>query len=63
MSATQEEPLFNVSETAQYLSVSRRTVYDLVASGKLPAFRVGGQIRFDRAALAAWLASHKTNRP
>ena len=32
---------FTVEEAAQYLCVSRRTIYKLTAEGRLPAFRIG----------------------
>ena len=32
---------FTVEEAAQYLSVSKRTIYKLTGEGRLPAFRVG----------------------
>jgi excisionase family DNA binding protein len=60
MSATLNEPLLNVREAARVLSVSVRTVYGLIESGQLPAFRVGGQLRLSRDALASWLAKQTT---
>jgi excisionase family DNA binding protein len=62
MSATLDEPLFNVAEAARILSLSKRTVYELIASGQLPAFRVGGSLRLSRDAVAAWLASQQTDQ-
>ena len=32
---------FTVEEAAQYLRVSRRTIYKLTREGRLPAFRIG----------------------
>jgi excisionase family DNA binding protein len=32
---------FTVEEAAEYLSVSRRTIYKLTKTGRLPAFRLG----------------------
>jgi excisionase family DNA binding protein len=32
---------FTVAEAAEYLSVSRRTIYKLTTEGRLPAFRLG----------------------
>jgi excisionase family DNA binding protein len=61
VSATLDEPLFNVGETARLLGVSRRTVYELISTGELPAFRVGGQLRLSKRALAAWLAARRTD--
>jgi excisionase family DNA binding protein len=63
MSATLTEPLLNVREAAQMLRVSVRTVYGLIESGRLPAYRVGGQLRLSRDALAAWLLEQATRTP
>jgi excisionase family DNA binding protein len=32
---------FKVEEAAEYLSVSKRTIYKLTQEGRLPAFRIG----------------------
>ena len=32
---------FTVAEAAEYLSVSKRTIYKLTQEGRLPAFRIG----------------------
>ncbi|MBI4268159.1 MAG: helix-turn-helix domain-containing protein [Chloroflexi bacterium] len=32
---------FTVEEAAEYLRVSRRTIYKLTTEGRLPAFRIG----------------------
>ncbi len=32
---------FTVQEAAEYLCVSRRTIYKLTGEGRLPAFRIG----------------------
>ncbi len=34
---------FTVEEAAQYLCVSKRTIYKLTKEGRLPAFRIGEQ--------------------
>jgi excisionase family DNA binding protein len=44
-----------VNEVAALLSVSERLVYRLAAERLIPAFRIGNSLRFDPAALAAWL--------
>ena len=43
------------SELAEILNVSPAFLYRLAADGKLPSFRLGSAIRFDPAAVAAWL--------
>ncbi|MEE9144040.1 MAG: helix-turn-helix domain-containing protein [Candidatus Binatia bacterium] len=50
-----QEGLLTASQVASYLSVDRFTVYRLVAQGKLPAFKVGNQWRFNRKMVDAWL--------
>ena len=42
-------------EVAALLSVSERLVYKLASERRIPAFRIGGALRFDPAALAHWL--------
>jgi excisionase family DNA binding protein len=44
-------PDVSISDAAQYYSVSQRTIRRLIATGKLPAYRVAGQIRIDRGDL------------
>ena len=38
-------PLLSRQEAADMLNVSKATIYRLVRSGQIPAFRVGAQIR------------------
>jgi excisionase family DNA binding protein len=38
----------SVAEAARLLGISRTLAYDLVASGQLPSFRMGGRIRVPR---------------
>ena len=49
------EPLLTVEDVAEYLHVGRITVYRLVAQKRLPGFKIGGQWRFKKEALEAWL--------
>jgi excisionase family DNA binding protein len=51
-----------VDEVAEYWSVSVRTVYAWVKSGKLSAVRIGGSIRIPRAA-ALEMTRHGTADP
>ncbi|MCY3842840.1 MAG: helix-turn-helix domain-containing protein [Acidobacteria bacterium] len=43
-------------EVAAYLKVSKKTVYKIVRSGALPAFKAGKHWRVRRADLGAWIA-------
>jgi excisionase family DNA binding protein len=49
--------LLTVTEAAERLRVSPRTVQRLYRDRKLPFIRIGGQVRFPDAALTDWIAS------
>lgn len=44
-----------VKEVATLLCVSERAVYQLAKQHRIPCFKIGGCIRFDPHAVAAWL--------
>jgi PTS system nitrogen regulatory IIA component len=48
-----------VREVAELLNVSEKTVYRWLKQGKLPAYRVNEQYRFNRAELLEWATSEK----
>ncbi len=58
--ATKQHPLLSVTEAAEYLSVSRTTVYRLVHAGAVPAVKVGGQLRLDRDELHTYVYQEKS---
>ncbi len=47
--------LLTVEEVAGYLKIDRMTVYRMLARRKIPAVKVGGQWRFYRKMIDAWL--------
>ena len=53
----QPDEILTIDEVAAYLKAGKRTVYRLAASGKMPAFKLGGVWRFRRAELDQWIAS------
>lgn len=53
--------LLKVAEVADALRVSEMTVYRLIESGELPAFRIGG-FRIQRADLDAFIAERRINK-
>ncbi|MBD8521664.1 helix-turn-helix transcriptional regulator [Lysinibacillus fusiformis] len=55
-----QEQSYTIEEVAQLLKVSKLTVYDLVKKGDLPVFRVGRQMRVDRADLLDYIQKRKT---
>ena len=44
-----------IEQIADYLQVSREKIYKLCQRGKMPASKLGGQWRFDRAEIDRWL--------
>ncbi len=47
--ASPDPEILTTKQATELLQVSRFTLYRLVESGDIPALRVGGQLRFDRA--------------
>lgn len=56
------EPLLRVEDVAELLAVRPSTVYELSRRRRdpLPFVRIGRSKRFDRRAIAAWVAAHET---
>ncbi|WP_454191957.1 substrate-binding domain-containing protein [Paenibacillus sp. Marseille-Q7038] len=50
---------YTTEEIAKLLKISKLTVYDLIKKGKLPAYKVGKQMRIDHADLEAYKQSSK----
>lgn len=48
--------LMSVKDVAEYLSIHRMTAYKLANTGELPGFKIGGQWRFQKDVLDAWIA-------
>ena len=48
-------PVLTPAEVAAFLRVSKSSVYRLVEKRVLPAYKVGGSLRFSRAALLTYL--------
>lgn len=53
----QPDEILTIDEVAAFWKAGKRTVYRLAASGKLPAFKLGGTWRFRRSDLDKWIAS------
>lgn len=50
-----------VRDVSGLLNVSEKSVYRWITGGDLPAYRVNGQYRFNRAELLAWATARKVN--
>lgn len=55
---TKHEEILTLQEIAEYLKVDKRTVYRMVKSKKLPAFKVGNQWRFSKTDIFKWIESN-----
>ncbi len=49
------DDILTIPEVADLLRVAEKTVYALAQRGEIPAFKVGGQWRFSRGAIQAWI--------
>ena len=55
------DEILTLSEVAQLLKVAEKTVYSMAQKNQLPAFKVGGQWRFQRVDLDRWIEEQKAN--
>lgn len=46
---------WTADELSEVLAISRKHVYKLAKSGRIPCYRMGGAIRFDPEDTAQWL--------
>lgn len=49
--------LMTIEEVADYLRVKKRTIYEWVKKGKIPAIKTVGQWRFKKTKIDNWLDS------
>ena len=54
-----QDEILTLPKVAQLLKVAEKTVYSMAQKGQLPAFKVGGQWRFKRVDLDAWIEQQK----
>jgi len=67
--AEPSDKIMTIEELAEYLKISRSTLYKLLQDGKLPGQKVGKRWRFHQDAIDEWVksgtgtvASHKSGR-
>lgn len=58
-----EEEVLTVEEAAKLLRVSKAWIYQEAQAGRLPAYKVGRNVRFTRPTLLAWLERQRTAAP
>lgn len=59
MKPVNERELLTVDEAAEYLGLSRSTLYQYAAARTVPTYRLGRLLRFDRRDLDNWIASRR----
>lgn len=57
-----DEPFYTVGELAARLSLSERTVRDMLNRGEIPCYRIGPQRRIDPDDLRRWLEQRRERR-
>jgi excisionase family DNA binding protein len=50
--------LMTIEDLADYLKVTRRTIYEWLKENKIPAVKLVGQWRFKRDKIDAWIEAH-----
>ena len=63
MQTEMQTDIITIREVADYLKLTKKTAYRLVAEGKIPGFKVGGSWRFRRSEIEKWIdaaTEHKT---
>ncbi len=50
-----DNELMTIEEIADYLRVKKRTIYEWVKTGKIPAIKAVGQWRFKKTQIDTWL--------
>ena len=59
MKPVNERELLTVDEAADYLGLSRSTLYQYASARILPSYKLGRLLRFDRRDLDSWIASRR----
>ena len=57
------QDLLTARQLQDLLQVDRTTIYHMLQEGRLPGFKVGGQWRFSRRQIEAWLDEQQLARP
>jgi excisionase family DNA binding protein len=52
-----------IKEVSEYLKLAEKTAYRLASQGKMPAFKIGGSWRFDKADIDKWIEEQKAVQP
>src|SRR3546814_15363586 len=53
--STSEGEILTLKQVAEFLKVTDLTIYRLAAAKKIPAFKLGGTLRFPKAEITEWI--------
>lgn len=54
--------LMTIREIADYLRLSKVTVYKMTRQGKIPALKIGRQWRYNKAEIDSWVKQKSNNK-
>ena len=54
-----DEEILTIREVAEYLKLAEKTVYRLIAEGKIPGFKVGGAWRSRKSEIDRWIVTQE----
>ena len=57
-----EKKFLSMAEVAEFLGISRQSIYRLLSQG-MPRYKLGGRRIFDREELIDWVKGHRNNKP
>ena len=56
------DELMTTRELMEFLSLSRTKIWDLVKNEGLPAFKIGGDYRYRRSEILAWMEKYRVKK-
>lgn len=48
-------------QLSKMLNISPKTIYKMVKAGRIPAYKIGGAVRFDGRAIIDWLRQQRNS--
>lgn len=54
--------LMTIREVADYLRLSKVTVYKMTRQGKIPALKIGKQWRYNKSEIDSWVKQKSNNK-
>jgi len=57
-----EKEVFTIKEAAEFLQLSKRSLYKLVRGGEIPGRKILNKWRFERETLKKWLSEGEGSR-